>query len=251
MTTMMKLVVVVAMIGGCTVDNGSAIPAGETAQATTVADAGTGGGNPGPNVWHSVWNGGSAYANSWGPTSSGYIDAYENKSGQSRYAYLNYYENAVDPTSQTCYSYTDWWGDTYSYCYYTRFSWDYGWGQIPTHDFQVTPSGARVKTTVAAGGTFYAYHCDVDYGSWLWNCYVPTGGTIDVKWGKSGGYSQSQSGTSEHAYGPYTYRTSGTFTSSSAHAQGSILGVSFDAFGSFGDTHQASVTKEIVNTPRP
>ncbi len=251
MATMNKLMVVAALVGGC-VAGDAAQSADEAALTGSGSGSGTGSGSGSTTpVWHSVWNGGNANASNWGWYSAAYIDAYENVSGQNRAAYLNYSFSSVDPTSEQCYSWTDWWGDTYTWCYYTRYTWDYGWGQIPASDFQVTPNAARVKTVISSSSTFYAYHCSVDYSTWTFNCGVPVGGTVDVQWSTDGQSSSSHSGTETTSWGPYSYRTSGTWSSSSAHASGSIIGNSFDGFGGFGDTHQVSVTKDILNTPHP
>ncbi len=253
MNRMTKLIcgAALAMMAGCLdsgrVDSGKL---GTTDELLTSTGSGSSTGSTTP-VFHSVWNGGSANAWNWGWYSSGYIDAFENTSGLNRAAYLYFAVSSVDPNSLQCYTWTDWWGYTYSWCYYTRYTWSYGWGQIPAQDFQVNPNAARVKYTVGSDSSFYAYQCTIDYSTWTFNCGVPTGGDIDVAWSKDGQWSSSHSGTDQSSYGPYTFQTSGTWSSNSAHASGSILGASFDASGGFGDTHQSNVTKDILNTPQP
>lgn len=259
MKTMKMVAVAVAVLGGCAAheagqgtDEAALTGSGVDAGTDSGSGTGSGSGSTGPSpVWHSVWNGGNASAWLYGWYTSGNIDAYENVSGPNRVAYLNYAYSSVDPSSLQCYSWTDWWGNTYQWCYYTRYTWDYGWGQIPTNDFQVTPKAAHVKTVIGSNPSFYAYHCSVDYSTWTFDCGVPVGGTVDVTWSKDGQWSSSHSGTDQTSWGPYTFQTSGTWSSSSAHASGSIIGTTFDAFGGFGDTHRANVTKDILNTPHP
>jgi hypothetical protein len=227
-------------LGGCAVDEEqSDVMLEESEQAATQSD-----------VWHATWNGGSANAQFWGPYASGYVDVFEGRSGSTRYAYLNFSTWSVDPTSEQCVTWTDWWGYPYTYCYYTRYSFGYGWGQIPAQDAQLTPGHARVKTTL--GANFGGYSCTVDYANWIFQCGAPTGGEVDIRWNKNGQYSSFSSGTSQQTYGAYTYKQQGTYRSASANASGTLLGATFDvAYGSFGDTKGTNVTKSVMQTTAP
>jgi hypothetical protein len=235
-----KMACVVAL-GACAVDAEAPedVTTAVTEQAVTQTD-----------VWHSTWNGGSATASFSSATGSGYLDVYEGQMGQERTAYLQFSTWSVDPTSQQCFTWTDWWGFDYSYCYFTRYTYAYGWGPIPASDAQLTPGNARVSTTLGAG--FGGYQCTIDYTNWIFDCGAPTGGTIDVRWNKNNQYSSFSSGTSQQSYGPYTYKQQGTWRSTSASASGTVLGTSFtESYGYFGDTRGTNVTKSVIKTPNP
>jgi len=226
-------------VGGCAVDDAEDVTTDVAEQGLTQAD-----------VWHGTWNGGSANAQFWSPTGSGYLDVFENGSGQNRTAYLSFSTWSFDPTSEQCFTWTDWLGSDYTYCYYTRFTYAYGWGQIPAGDAQLSPNHAHVKTTLSS--SFGGYQCTVDYTTWPWTCGAPTGGTIDVRWNKNGQSSYFNSGTSQGSYGAYTFKTQGTYRSSSANATGNVLETSFtDSWGAFGNTRGTSVTKSVQRTPSP
>lgn len=245
MKTINVVALAAAMLGGvgaCAVDEAQPdyeVTFEEAEQSATQTD-----------VWHATWNGGSARAEYWGPHGSGYVDVFEGRSGSTRYAYLNYSTWAGDPTTQQCFTWTDWWGWTQTYCYYTRYTFAYGWGQIPAQDAQLTPGHARVKTTVGSG--FGGYQCTIDYSTWTFECGAPTGGDIDIRWNKNGQYSSFSSGTSQVAYGPYTFKQQGTARWASANATGTLLGTAFEAtYAQFGDTRGTNVSKSVFQTPRP
>jgi len=228
-------------VGGCAIDEqGGAEPeASATEQAATTTD-----------VWHGTWNGGSAQVSFWNGTGGGYLDVFENNAGQNRNAYLTFSRWSFDPNSLQCWSWTDWWGYTYSWCYYTKYSYAYGWGQIPTSDAQLTPGQARVHTTLPS--TFGGYQCTIDYQNWIFECTSAAGGDVDVAWHKDGVYSTFHSGTDQQEYGPYSFKSQGTYRTTSARASGSLLGTAFDdAYGYFGDTKQTNVSKYVIQTPHP
>jgi hypothetical protein len=233
-----------AMLGGCAIDEQGGVDGDEAVavaeQAATQAD-----------VWHASWNGGSVDASSYGYLSSAYVSAFEYKSGSTRYAYVNLSKWSVDPTSQQCFTWTDWWGGTYDYCYYTRYSYTWGWGSIPEHDLQISPNAARLRTELSSN--FGGYTCTWDWYNWQTSgCTSLAGGSVDLKWNKNGGYSTFSSGTSQTEYGAYTFKAQGTYRSSSAQATGSFLGETFDsAYGSFSDTRGVNVTRSVLKTPNP
>ena len=202
------------------------------------------------NVWHSSWTGGSAIASfSDGMTglSGGFVQVWEGGTQTMNGASLWYNYFAYDPTSQVCYTYWFPWG-VYQYCYYTRYSYDYGWGSIPASDVRITPAVVGVNTTVTSGPTFYATHCDIDYNNW-WNanCYNVTGGRIDIRWTKHNTYSSFSTGTQQSDYGIYSYKTEGTSWNSAALASGSLLGHSFtNAGGQIGDSRTNTVSMTIT-----
>lgn len=244
MTSMkMKLVMVlagVAMVGGCAVDDIE--DGGEIAESTTEQAV------AGATVHQSTANGGGAYVHAWGPTSSAYVDLYEYGTGQNRSAYLNFGVSSVDPTSEVCVTY-DWgWGwGPYTYCYYTRYSFAYGWGSIPHADAKLTPAAAGVRTTIpAASSTYWSYGCTVDYATWTFECAPLDGATVDLRWHKDGQYSFSQQGSTDHTWGAYTFRHAGTVSHSSARATGTIAGTSIDGAGAFTSSKGTNVQKFVL-----
>ena len=81
---------------------------------------------------------------------------------------------------------------------------------------------------------------------------LPADGQIDVQWRKDGAYSTFNSGTNQQSWGPYTFKSQGTYRSTSARGSGSVLGLSFsDAYGYFGDTRGTNVTRSVSLTPNP
>lgn len=233
-----NLACVLAVLGACAVDEASdALVLADDAQAATQAD-----------VWNSTWNGGSASAQFSSATGGGYLDVYEHKTKDFRYAYVNLSAWSFDPTSLQCFTYDDPWYGTWEYCYFTRSTYTYGWGQIPESDARMNGNAAHVKTTF--GPSFYGYQCTWDSNNWMSSGCLPlTGASIDVRWHKDGVFSTFQSGTNQQQYGGYTYKSQGTYRSASARASGTIVGQSYEgAWGSFGDTRGVNVSKSITRT---
>lgn len=234
----------VAVLGACAVDGNvdvsEDVTTSEAEQAATQTD-----------VWRQTWNGGSANAQFWSPTGGGYIDLFENKSNMGQFAYLTVSAWGVDPTSQRCETWEPWPGEVWQWCFYSRSTYTYVWGQIPTGDAAITPGLARVKTTLGAGVA--GYQCTYDYDNWANSgCVAPTGGVVDVRWNKNGFTSSFHSGTDQQTFGPYTYKSQGTWRSASADATGTVLGIDFSGgYGYFGDTRGSNVTKSVIQTPKP
>jgi hypothetical protein len=244
-----KLLCVVAMVAGCAVEDVDRSSTARTEQALTDGGSGSGSGGGsggGGSVWHANWNGGSASVTFWDAYSGGYLNAWESKSGGTRTAYLWFDRYSVDPASLQCVTY-NWWGWDYTYCYYTRYSYDYGWGEVAGTDVVINNGVARVHSTLPS--TFYSLSCTIDYNDWTnTTCSTGTGSTVDVVWHKDGLTSTFSSGTSQQDWGSYSFKSQGTYSSSSALANGSLLGHDFaDARGSFGDSHSTSIGMDIVN----
>lgn len=203
------------------------------------------------SVWHSKWNGGNAGASFGDQFAGGYLDVWEGGG----YASLSYSTYSVDPTSEVCVTETfpcDWEGCEpweYTYCYYTRYSYEYGWGQIPATDFAFRNSGvARVATTVASGSDFWAWRCDVDYNSPEASvCTESAGGTIDVTWARDGLSSSFHSGVDHSDWGTYSFRTAGQWRTWSASANGSLIGLAFsNGWASMSSNKGVSISKDVV-----
>ena len=239
------LIVVLSLAAAC--DEG-AYPDEDVADVSAAATV---------SVYHSVWNGGSAWMSFWDGLSSGYLSVWEG-GARAATAYLNFSRGSVDPTSEVCQTVVyDWCWDgqtegcrqEYTYCYYTRFTYEYGWGEIPARDARLNGGDARLKTTIASGPSFWLIRCDFDANDWSYSCTNEGGGTIDLAWHKDGNYSSFHSGVSEDSYGRYTFRTNGQYRSSSALVDGSFLGgeIAF-ATGSTSSNRGVNVSKDVLET---
>jgi hypothetical protein len=203
------------------------------------------------NVSHRTWNGGSAGASVWGPTSFAYVDAFENKTAKLREASLYVYAYSYDPASLTCQTETWCWDPadpttcySYEWCYYASYSYTYGWGPIPIRDFGVGKKTAELQTDLSKDANFYGYTCTNN------GCGAPTG-TIDLSWTANGYYSQSFNGTQSQSYTfgnvSYTSRSTGQSSSVSTNVNGVVLGTSFSgASGGIYDSKGTSIWKDIV-----
>lgn len=201
-------------------------------------------------VTHFNWNGGGASASSWTPESGFYIDVNDNGTT----AYLSFNANSVDPTSKKCFSEVYPPKDPffpppppYEYCWYTRYTYTYGWGMIPSTDFHTTKHAARLSTTVTSGSEFFFQSCTVDKDAGTFTC-LPAGasGTIDMTWSSNGVASSFHSGVDHKTYGSATYKTTGRWVTSSADASGTVLGIAVTAQGSLMDTQGTTVAKDVV-----
>jgi len=222
----MKRIVVVALLPGCMGSDPSNL--GVSTQASMGSQ---------PVVLHSTWNGGNANASFGDPMmgSGGFIDFWQGGST----TYLNYGYTAVDPNSQFCMS-------PGMFCWYTRYSYDNGFGPIPSSDANTTPRSATLNTTITPGGSFYTTHCDIDYFYGIFNCGPGMGGAIIAQWTKTDTFSSFNSGVSHMDFGPTSSKTQGNWWSSSAVASGSLLGHAFtNALGGFGSTRGTNVIKEV------
>lgn len=260
MKTMQMVAVAAAMVGGCVAAGGgdatdeaaltgSGSGIGSGSGSGSGSGGGTGSGSGGGNVWHSSQNGGAASLNFYdGNGTSGFLSAYENGTGQSRVANLVFSFGGPDPTSQVCYTWTDpWWG-TYTYCYYTAYFTEWGWGAIPPSDFTVGASAESARLHTTTGPSFYTEKCTYTWYPWGWyNCQFGMSETLDVAWNYNGQSSHSQNGTTTNTYGAYSQQTSGRFVSRSATATGTAAGLTITgAFGGIEDSQGSTVSRDIV-----
>lgn len=223
-----------------------------SACATESEEIGSVGDELAPAIHRSVFTGGSASLWGGGPGGMGWsgLDVWQGDG----YVHLNYRVEAFDPTSEVCV--TDYfpprcppddpacpcWDpmapecvpEEYTYCYYTRYSWESGWGDIPEGDFRVGRGGARLSTTVASSPSFFVERCTVDRLSWTWECTNEGGGVIDVAWTGNDIYSSFESGVRHHTFGKYKSRWMGQWRSQSADGSGTLVG--HDIAG-MGDIH--------------
>lgn len=216
------------------------------------------------NVYHSTWNGSSAGGNAYAPGENARFDVWENKSNQGRSAYLSYFRNGVDMTSQVCVPETvcqwnpstwqcDW--ETITYCYYSRYFWEQGWGEIPTRDFRVGGHTAHLATDLSKDPNFSATRCTFDYYNWTSSCGPAPGGTIDVTWRANGFQSSDSQGTSTSSYswfnGSYTVKSVGHTSMDSADVSGSFLGVPASGISTIAQSRGGSVSRDIIKDTAP
>jgi hypothetical protein len=247
-------VIIVSTLGAVACSNGDPSktePVGSTTQADTVVK------------YHSEWSGGNAEASAYTQYSSFNLNVFENTSGTTRTAQLFVSGNGSDPTSQVCvtdnyctaYDYsqpypwpcTAW--QPYTYCSYTRTYSEYGFGQIPSGDFQVGKHGAHLSTNLANDPGLYVTRCASDTVAGTYSCTSGIG-TIDVTWADNGNFQSENDDTSTSKYSTpystYTTKTSGKSTSSSANVSGTVLGTPVNAQGTIGQSKGKSVSKDII-----
>lgn len=110
-----------------------------------------------------------------------------------------------------------------------------GFGLIPNDDFQGSGTGGTLKlnTNTSAGANPGFTRS------------VGSGGVVAVEWNKTSLFSSHSTGSSQFRSGS-TFRShfSGTFDSSSASAQGSVVGfvIGVNVFAEMGKSHSASIT---------
>jgi hypothetical protein len=188
-------------------------------------------------VFHEVFQGGAATAQLIDQGISVTVNVIDNRVGPSHELYLYYEYTVGDPSTQTCNG---------TYCTYSRYISDYGWGYVPEGDANVSPATARVHTTT--GPSFNTLHCVSEVGS---TCEPGTGGTVDLSWERTGTARYFTSGINRTVTGPYTLQTQGTSWSSHARATGTILGHDLTAFGTLDESNQGTITKDLFVADQP
>jgi len=197
------------------------------------------------SVWHTVWNGGSAGASKHDELSSAYVEIWEGGTGQDRSTYLWLSTSSVDPASQVCET-VDWWGEPWTWCYYSRYTYSYGWGTVPARDAALSAGNAGIRTTLPQDG-FYLERCTVDWSSGSYTCDRDVAGEIDLRWHKDARYSSFSSGSSRYTWGVYSYKSNGSWRSSSAEVRGSLLGVTMDGDDAWlSASHSVNISKVVV-----
>jgi len=246
MMTVSKWAVAMALVAGCGVEQ-----SGQAQQAITsdagAGSGGGGGGSGGGTVWHSSNNGGAAYASFYDGQSSGSLQASEYGNGANRTVNLSFNYQGPDPASEVCFTYSDpWWG-TYTYCYYSYIV-EWGWGTIPSADLRIDANARTARLHTTTDSTFSIQRCTFGYYPWLWNCTNGVSETLDLMWNANGVNGFSHSGTSEMRMGGYAMRTSGKYTSNSADITGTAFGrpASTMWYGTIIDTHGTNVSRDIV-----
>jgi dipeptidyl aminopeptidase/acylaminoacyl peptidase len=104
-----------------------------------------------------------------------------------------------------------------------------GFGPIPNGDFSGSRTSMRLSTNTTGNPNFFTVA-------------GPTG-VVSVDWRANGLFTQSSSGTNTFSFPGSTHRSQGSFTSASANATGSIIGVPISPNGSgdLGTNHQVTI----------
>jgi hypothetical protein len=209
-------------------------------------------------VFHSVWSGGGASV--WGgdETSSYGVDVWENtnKTGGGEAA-LSYYRSTVDPTSLTC------WTETYpchpddvecvpgeyTYCTYTRYTYENGWGVIPFEAFAADRNGAVLDVDLSTLSQFYGERCTVDEAAWSWSCTPTTTGEIHLAWVANKKGSTRWSGVRMSRWGKYSFRSNGVWSSVTSEVNGTMLGNTVTASGNVGTGINVSRDLQLATSP--
>jgi hypothetical protein len=206
-----------------------------------------------PVVARSVFNGGGASVGSWDPETerSFWIAVHENGVGKARTATLSFSFHGPDLTSQECHPWWDpEWGPTP--CWYTRWSSIWGMGEIPQADFSVSPKAESARLLTTTGPAFFVETCSSE------GCTA--GGTyaFDLVFTGNGFMHSEHSGSSTFSMGMpdwdgnvLAFRTSGTFRSQGAYADGTALGLTIaNELGRIERTSGAMVTRDLVRVTR-
>jgi hypothetical protein len=187
------------------------------------------------------------------------LNVWEDKSKATRHAYLQYQGYQYDPSSYACQTEEYCKGEPgaggaggddtcqeYTWCGYTRFSYLYGWGEIPASAFDVkgNAKGARLQLDLAQAPGFYQTTCSYDYVTSQYTCSNSAGGTLDVAWKDDGMFSSSYNGVSSQNWGVYSTRSTGQSDQRSATVVGTALGMPVQASGNLAVSRTNTVSKE-------
>lgn len=254
MKTIGSVVCALALAAGCVAGPSTDQSALALTGSGSGSGTGSGTGSGATSVWHSTWSGRSASAYSYDGTTSLWLDVAENTSGKTRSAFLNFTYSGPDPSSYTCYTYNDWWWGSFTYCYYTQYINEYGWGPIPAGDFQATAnaSQAHVHTTTDPN-TFGIQKCTWSYWGWYQTCTYGGSESFDIAWNQNGMAFNSSNGTSRYGFGGYSVQNVGQYSAKSADAAGTAAGLTLSGTntGWISDSKGTSVARDVVPTPQP
>jgi len=104
-----------------------------------------------------------------------------------------------------------------------------GFGLIPNGDLSGGRTSVNLRTNTTGNANFITFA-------------GPTG-PVSVDWRANGLFTQSSSGINQFSFPGFTHRSQGTFSSASANATGSIVGLAISPEGSagIGTNHQVSI----------
>lgn len=200
-----------------------------------------------PSATRFVWNGSGVAAGWQDQYGTHEVGVAEGSNKNTRTAYLTLFESVADPASEVCVTETV--PFPHTRCDFTRYTWTYGWGNIPPEHVQIAVSAARLNTDISKIPDFYFSRCTVDTSTGVADCIdLPPVGTFALEWKRTGDGSDFFSGVSEYRRGKYVFRSSGTSRTFSGTATGSFLGTPVsDIPGGTGSG--VNVTMEIFPAP--
>jgi len=183
------------------------------------------------------------------------LNVSENTQSRSSTAYLNYYRHANDPASWLCTteSYTcepgteDWCTPfTWENCRYTRWSAEYGYGEIDPSTLRIDPRVAALDLEFG-GVPFYSQRCSYDELSGLYECHEGAlSGRIVGRWTRSNDGESRSTGRSYWQHGDYRLSTNGTQTWSTANASLTVFGETFTGRGTIGNGRNVLIERTRV-----
>jgi len=152
-----------------------------------------------------------------------------NESGSEAVARLTYQAMIFDPASEVCVEDPD----LGTYCYYTRITWDLGYGTIPVSDVSISETTAKVTTNIIGNSGFAFQRCLSDEVTGAVECTnePPLDGLVDVQWRKTSNRSIKNIGMTEIKTPTEIVKTGGESHEVSAEASGSVFGYSGTTWG--------------------
>ncbi len=198
-------------------------------------------------LWQAKGNGRSAevqfsdYGN--GIRAGGRINLFQNN-GQT---FLFYEIWGNDPSSEVCHTEIGNDGTEFTICVFTRTTYNYGWGLIPTNDIEFTATSAHLATTTGPG--FSTTHCVTVVSNSVTTCSAGASVAFNLLWTANDLSTKSSAGVTETAIGPFKFTSQGAVQGTSAFVSGSALGIGVaNAPGWLGDT---KIIKNIATQTTP
>lgn len=149
--------------------------------------------------------------------------------------HIDFSSSTVDPNSWACTTPPWWdplWGPPPVFCGYTRRTFTYAFGTLPSSSYHSAQGSAYLNATLVASADLFVQSCTWDDATYVVTCSASPSGVVDLRWRANGWYKSTDTGSHEETYGWFSVRTSGSMTTQGADVTGSIFGVSTDyAFG--------------------
>jgi hypothetical protein len=195
-------------------------------------------------LWKGKGNGRGAEAqfsdNENGLQAGGRINLFQNN-GQT-FLFFEMWGN--DPTSESCQTVIDQFGNEIRICTYTRRIYDYGWGLIPSNDVQFTSTSVDLQTTT--GPDFSTTRCTTVVSNSVTTCAAGPAAVFDLTW-TSNDLSSYSAKEIEQSIGSFKFKNKGEYEATSAYVNGTVNGRSLaDAPGRLGDTKGDNIASQTV-----
>lgn len=205
-------------------------------------------------VSHFVWNGAQAGMSGGDELSWTDVNVYLGGTSKQQTAFLNAFVQRTDPTSLVCTTETlpcpckpgdacdGCVPETYTWCHYTRSTWDMAWGPVSPTSLRQTGNAARIDVDLAASPQVVVTHCAYDEVINTYDCAPVTATdhlTLDLR--RLTHYSETTSGTQDVRYGKFTGHRNGTYSRSLAQVTGTVFGKAVSGQGTMGSGVNVSV----------